>query len=87
MGATLSKLAQVATWDVMVAVSVGLAVGLAGAYVASVGFEQFLFHVEPRSLDAYAGVVPNASAPAATGPADESPKPGTESENAKESSL
>jgi hypothetical protein len=40
-----------------------------------------------KTLDAYAGVVPNAPAPAATGPADESPKPGTESENAKESSL
>jgi predicted permease len=56
LGATMSTLARVATRDALIAVGVGVAIGVAGAYAGSAVFAQFLFHVAPRSPTAYSSV-------------------------------
>ena len=56
LGASSTKLVQVATGDALRAAGVGVAVGLAGAYAASGVLGRFLFQVTPRSLTIYAAV-------------------------------
>jgi len=71
LGATMSILVRVATRDALSAVCIGVAIGLAGAYVGSVVLAQFLFHVAPRSPATYAavtGLVLGVAALAAWGP-------------------
>ncbi|HEV8447013.1 MAG TPA: ADOP family duplicated permease [Gemmatimonadaceae bacterium] len=56
LGATMSRLARAASRDVLVAATIGVFVGAASAYVASVELTQFLFGVEARWPLAYAAV-------------------------------
>jgi predicted permease len=56
LGATRAVLMRTATRDALIAVSLGVAIGLAGAFSASGVLRQFLFAVAPRSPVAYSVV-------------------------------
>jgi ABC-type antimicrobial peptide transport system permease subunit len=56
LGASTTKLVQVATRDALVAAGLGVAAGLTGAYAASGLLGRFLFQVAPRSLTTYGAV-------------------------------